>query len=57
MDLLRYLLVFIVGGSLGVLFGCILASGGDRERSIELGRIHKVAKTYMNQSLRVGTDG
>jgi hypothetical protein len=57
MDLLRYLLVFILGGSLGVLFGCILASGGDRERSIELGRIHKVAKTSMNQSLRVGTDG
>ena len=57
MDLLRYLLVFIVGGSLGVLFGCILASGGDRERSTELARVHKVAKTSMNQSLRAGTDG
>jgi len=57
MDLLRYLFVFILGGSLGVPFGCILASGGDRERSTELARVHKVAKTSMNQSLRAGIDG
>ena len=57
MELLRYLLVFILGGSLGVLFGCILASGRDRERSTELARVHQVAKTSMNQSLRTGTDG
>jgi len=57
MELLRYLLVFILGGSLGVLFGCIVASGGDSERSTELARVHKVAKTSMNQSLRAGTDG
>ena len=57
MDLLKYLLVFILGGSLGVLFGCILASGGDRDRSTEIARVHKVAKTSMNQSLRAGTDG
>ena len=57
MELLRYVLVFILGGSLGVLFGCIFASGGDRERSAELARVCKVAKTPMNQSLRTGTNG
>ena len=57
MELLRYLLVFILGGSLGVVFGCILASEGDRELSAELARAHKVAKTSMNQSLRTGTGG
>ena len=56
-DLFRYLLVFILGGSLGVLFGCILASGGDRERSTELARVHKITKTSVDQSLRAGTDG
>jgi len=57
MDLLRYLFVFITGGSLGFLLGCILASGGNRERSIELGRTHNMPKTSMDQGLRTGTDG
>ena len=57
MEILRYLLVFILGGSLGVLFGCIFASGRDRERSTELARVRQVAKTSMNQGLRTGTDG
>ena len=57
MDLLRYLFVFVTGGSLGFLLGCILASGGNRERSIELGRAHNIPKTSMDQRLRTGTDG
>ena len=57
MDLWRYLLVFMLGGSLGVLIGCILASGGNKERSTELARAHNVAKTSVNKSLRTGTDG
>jgi hypothetical protein len=57
MELLRYLLVFILGGSLSVLFGSVFAFGGDSELSTELARVHKVAKTSMNQSLRLGTDG
>lgn len=57
MDLLRYLFVFVTGGSLGFLLGCILASGGNRERSIELSRTHNIPKTSMNQRLRTGTDG
>ena len=56
MDLLGYLLCFIVGGSVGVLFGCILSFRGDRERSTEFARVYKEAKTAMNQSLRAGTD-
>jgi len=57
MDLLRYLFVFVTGGSLGFLLGCILASGGNRERSIELDRAHNIPKTSMDQRLRTGTDG
>jgi hypothetical protein len=57
MELLRYLLVFILGGSVGVFLGCIISSGGDREQSTELARVHKVAKFFMNQSLHTEIDG
>ena len=57
MDLMRYLFVFVTGGSLGFLLGSVLASGGNRERSIELGRTHNIPKTPMEQRLRTATDG
>ena len=49
MQLLSYLLIFIVGGTLGFLLGCIMASGTTRER--------RETEAIMNQELPTGTDG
>jgi hypothetical protein len=57
MHLFWYLFVFITDGTLGLLLGFIFASGAARERSIELDRMHNIAKTSIDQGLGVGTDG
>ena len=57
MHLFWYLFVFITDGTLGFLLGFIFASGAARERSIELDRMHNIAKTSIDQVLGIGTHG
>lgn len=57
MHLFWYLFVFITDGTLGFLLGFIFASGAARERSIELDRMHNIAKTSIDQGLGIGTHG